>query len=96
LNLRKLFDYGNYVVIFAIICGALGIAHGISQGMSAGAAGQYPMPLMYQLLLAGTLWGVIGLLLGAITMTILNLGYWAVPVCLFIALLFSQLDVVSH
>jgi hypothetical protein len=93
VDLAKLFKDGNYVVIVAMFCGAIGIAYGLSQGVTTGQNAMLPV---YQLLIAGTMWGVVGLLIGAIAMTIPTLGYWAIPVCVLIALIASQLDMVKH
>lgn len=84
-------DRGNHVVVIALFFGAAGLAYGISQFIGAHPAqasgiGDTILPA----LAAGAVWGVIGLVFGALTSALVNGGLWSIPAILVLALAFQS------
>ncbi|MBV8898053.1 MAG: hypothetical protein JO051_16180 [Acidobacteriaceae bacterium] len=82
---------GNHVVVITLLFGAAGLAYGISQLIGANPAqasniGDKLLPA----LAAGAVWGVIGLVFGALTSAIVNGGFWSIPAMLVLALAFQS------
>jgi hypothetical protein len=87
MSFSKAVSGGNYSVLLTGLCGALGIAYGLFLvGISD----------PNQTLIAGIVWGVIGLLSGAIISTLINARLWAIPVVLALAFLISHFNMIRH
>ena len=89
-------DRGNHVVVIALFFGAAGLAYGMSQiiGVNPAQVSNIADKLL-PALAAGGVWGVIGLVFGALTSAVINGGFWSVPAILLLALAF-QSHLASH
>lgn len=90
-------DSGNHVVVITLFFGAAGLAYGISQLIGANPAqasriGDTILPA----LAAGAVWGVIGLVFGALTSALINRGLWSIPIILVLALAFQSHVATTH
>ena len=75
---------GNYAVVITFLFGAIGVVYGLAQidPAEASSAGGTVF------LMVGALWGVIGLIFGAMVSAAINGGFWSIPIflVLFLAL----------
>jgi hypothetical protein len=82
---------GNYAVVIAMLFGALGIAYGVAQIIGAGPAEVSSAGgAIYLGLMAGGVWGVIGLVFGAMISALINRGFWSIPIILILVLAFQS------
>ena len=96
MEYRRQADSGNYVIVMTLFFGAVGLAYGISQIIGTDPAqvsriGEIILPA----LAAGGVWGVIGLVFGALMSAVVNRGFWSIPIILVLALAF-QSHVANH
>ena len=97
MRYRREADSGNHVVVITLFFGAAGLAYGISQLIGghpaqASSIGDTVLPA----LAAGAVWGVIGLVFGALTSAVINGGFWSIPVILVLALAFQSHVATTH
>jgi hypothetical protein len=71
---------GNYAILITFLSGALGVVYGLTQISLAEAATAGGTVF----LMAGALWGVIGLLFGAMLSAAVNGGFWSIPIFLIL------------
>ena len=84
-------DNGNYVVVITSLFAALGLAYGISQIVGSNPIGAASVgDTILLALAAGGVWGVIGLVFGAMISALINGGFWSIPIILVLALAFQS------
>lgn len=84
-------DSGNYVVLITYFFGALGLVYGISQIVGSDPAEASSMrDTILLAFAAGGVWGVIGLIFGAMTSALINGGFWSIPIILVLVLAFQS------
>jgi hypothetical protein len=87
---------GNYVVYITFLFGALGLAYGVAQivgtnSVEASSTGD----TIFLALIAGGVWGTIGLIFGAMISAAINGGFWSIPIILVLVLAF-QSNIINH
>ena len=71
---------GNYAIPVTFLSGALGVVYGLTQiNMAEASAAGGTVFLM-----AGALWGMIGLVFGAMLSAAVNGGFWSIPIFLIL------------
>ncbi|SHN87808.1 hypothetical protein [Bradyrhizobium erythrophlei] len=84
IELAKEPNSGNYAVVITFVFGVLGVVYGLAQidPAEASSAGSTVF------LMAGALWGIIGLIFGSMISAAINGGFWSIPIflVLFLAL----------
>ncbi len=71
---------GNYAIFITLLSGAFGVVYGLTQIDLAEASTAGGIVF----LMAGALWGMIGLVFGAMLSAAFNGGFWSIPIFLIL------------
>jgi hypothetical protein len=89
MEYRREANNGNYVVVITFLFGALGLAYGLAQIVGSVVASSTGDTIFLALMVGGV-WGVLGLIFGAMISAVTNGGFWAVPIILVLVLAFQS------
>jgi hypothetical protein len=82
---------GNYVVVITYFFGAVGVAYGLAQIINSSVEASSLGDTISQALMAGGVWGMIGLIFGAMIGAAINGGFWSIPIILGLVLAFQSI-----
>jgi len=81
---------GNYVVVLTYLFGAIGFAYGASQIIGSYSAETGIGTTALLTLTVGAVWGVLGLIFGAMVGAAISGGLWSIPMILLLVLVFQS------
>ena len=91
MEYRREANSGTYVVFITFLFGALGLAYGVAQivgahSVEASSTGD----TIFLALMAGGVWGMIGLIFGAMIGAAINGGFWSIPIIMGLVFAFQS------
>jgi hypothetical protein len=96
MEYRREANSGNYVVVITFLFGALGLAYGLAQIVGANSVeASSTGDTIFLALMAGGVWGIIGLIFGAMISAAINGSFWSIPIILGLVLAF-QSNIINH
>jgi hypothetical protein len=96
MEYRREFSYrreanrGNYVVVLTYLFGAIGFAYGASQIIGSYSAETGIGNTALLAFTVGAVWGVLGLILGAMVSAAISGGLWSIPIIILLLLAFQS------
>jgi hypothetical protein len=87
---RREANRGNYVVVLTYFFGAIGFAYGTSQIIASYSAETGIGSTALLALMVGAVWGVLGLIFGAMIGAAISGGLWSIPIILLLVLAFQS------
>ena len=87
---RREANRGNYVVVLTYLFGAIGFAYGASQIIGSYSVETGIGSTALLALAGGGVWGVLGLIFGAMVSAAISGGLWSIPIILLLILAFQS------